>query len=178
MKLRREKSFLLWAGVWALAVFAPACGSDGNGQDELLCLNEELAAGQYMLTVQKQDIDDKCAAGLLAGFLAGSYGPVTLPSFGALPEDTTMDLPLVGKVPVHLSVEGGAIRITLVEEPAIGEYLGCQIEGNLVGTLCPISQSELQATVKFTVNQLAGTCTPIQVGCTITVSASGVQQPG
>jgi len=178
MKLRREKSFLLWAGVWALAVFAPACGSDGNGQDELLCLKDQLTAGSYSLTVRAQDVDDGCAGGVLDPVLAGTYGPVTFPSVAELPKDVNMELPLVGTVAVRLSLEGGAIRITLVEEPASAVLGPCQIEGNVVGTLCPLSQSELQATVVFTVNQLTGQCTPLQVGCTVTVSASGALQGG
>ena len=36
VKLRRENSFLLWAGVCAVAAFALACGSDDNGEGSLL----------------------------------------------------------------------------------------------------------------------------------------------
>ena len=35
MKLRRDHLFFLWVGVCAVAAFAPACGSDDNGDGSL-----------------------------------------------------------------------------------------------------------------------------------------------
>jgi hypothetical protein len=186
MKLRREKSFLLWAGVCALAVFAPACGSDGNGDgSQALCVVEELEAGAYSFSLQR--VDDACANGLLEpiiGAQPGPYGPVALPSFVELqqrPVSVELELPFVGSVTVQLSLEGDVIALSVPQGDFTFE--GCVATVSASGTLCPFSQSEVGLTVALRLHNLGTGCgafTPWieDLPCTITVGLSGVQQPG
>ena len=185
MKLRREKSFLVWAAVWALAVFAPACGSDGNGDgSQALCVVEELEAGAYSFT--RQTVVDDCS-GVDVGDLIriidpGPYGPIALPSFAELQAGTDpvdIELPVIGTVEVQLSLDGDVVRLTLPGGAVDVLVLpGCTATIGARGTLCPVSMSQVNATLVITIEDVVGDCDLIPVDCSATINLRGVQQGG
>ncbi|MEW6440176.1 MAG: hypothetical protein AB1640_04500 [bacterium] len=184
MRLKRQNSFLLWAGLCALAVFTPACGDDdddgGNGQQ---CQPEQLTAGSYSFMVD--GVDDLCADGFLEPIIRefAPYGPVTLPSFAQLqegPQSVQLDLPLVGTITVDLSYQGGEIVFSVAQ----GDYTiqGCVASVSAQGTICPVSQSNVGLTGTFTLHDLGSGCEAfdpfVDVPCTVTVDLSGDLQLG
>ena len=181
MKLRREKSFLLWAGVWALAVFAPACGSDGNGDgSQALCVVEELEAGAYSFSVQS--VKDGCAGGALADIIGEGPYQVELPSFAELQQGPVLvdaDLPGVGNVTVQLALEGEVVRLSMPDgDVSVQIFEGCTAVAGATGTLCPVSMSQVNATLVLRLEDLVGAACailPVVTPCSATVGLRGVQ---
>jgi hypothetical protein len=160
--------------LFALLLSAANCGNESEVIiQELDCpALEGFAGGQYLFTVDVNEIVDGCANGFFIGLIdPGPYGPVTLPALADLPQDITMTLPFVGDVTGRLSVSGGAIRLR-VEDPielvGIDTLFGtANVTASVAGTLCPISAARVDAV--FTVRVIDINPPLIATPCTVGV---------
>ena len=187
MKLRRKNSFLLWAGVCALAVFAPACGDDDGDEPQIQCPAEQMTEGAYSFGLETAE--DDCA-GVDVGDLIriidpGPYGPVALPSFAELQQGPVleeMELPVIGTVPVQIFLDGDVVRLSLPDGDVLVPILAdCTATIGGTGTFCPVSTDQVNATLEITIKDVVGAgcgLIPIDTPCSAILNLRGFQQAG
>lgn len=164
----------------AMLVLVPAlmviqCGSDegctncgGSGPSEPQCTNEDLTAGLYSFTPVSHEDDCDDMFRLFQEFRLIPEGPyaIQLPGYGDLPQATTITLPLPGSplVPGTLDEVAGDIVFSPLgpvqvfvnlDLPHIPEWLPDSVSFDVAigGTLCPISETRVDAELAVSVLQ-------------------------
>jgi len=181
MPERTKKRFTISIWICGLAILAASCGGDNGDENGVRCVVEALTAGTYSFTVAK--VDDKCAGGAVADLIGEGPYEFDLPSYADLqagPVDVEARLPGIGAVTVRFELEGGKIKISLPNEvPPILLSGTCFAEGTAKGSLCPLSETEANATFVLTLEDLVGTCGNIEkpkMPCDVTVQLEGQRQ--
>ena len=182
MPERTKKRFMISIWICGLAILAASCGGDNGDENGVRCVVEALTAGTYSFTVAK--VDDKCAGGAVADLIGEGPYEFDLPSYADLqagPVDVEAELPGIGAVTVRFELEGGKITFSL---PGGSVFVvlplleGCLAEVSAAGTLCPLSETEANATLVLTIEDLVGTCGDIKpdMPCDVTVQLEGQLQ--
>ncbi len=189
-------------GIGALLVLLAAlmvvqCGDDdgctdcgGGGEPaEPECTNEELTAGLYSFTPvrQEDDCEEMFALFRTFGLIPDGPFPFQLPSYGALPQQVTITLPLPGspQVPGTLSEEFGEIVFTapgstqiFIDLPPLPPEFEdfpdtVSFQVTIGGTLCPISEERVDALLTVTVPQAVPFFTTS--GCSVEATLRGAR---
>ena len=167
----------------ALTSFAASCGDDSEIiTQELDCMVDGFEGGDYSFTVSVAEINDECAGGIFNGLVdPGPYPTVALPATADLPQDITMTFPYVGDVTGTLSSAGGALHLS-VDEPIEGipiqipNFGTFTVTASVSGTLCPVSETRVDAAFFVTVQSIQPSVPLVNPPCRISVPATGTLQ--
>jgi len=168
---RTKKRFTISVWICGLAILAASCGGDNGDDDGVRCAIEALTGGTYSFAVAK--VDDKCAGGAVADLMGDGPYEFDLPSYADLqagPVDFEAELPGIGAVTVRFELEGGKITFSL---PGGSVFVilplleGCMAEVSAAGSLCPLSETEANATLVLTLEDLA---------CDVNIQLEGQRQ--
>ncbi len=153
------------------ALMLVQCGSDegctncgGGGSSEPECTNEELTAGLYSFAPvgHEDDCDNMFALFQEFGLIPSGPFPIQRPGFTDLPEPATVTLPLPGSPQIAgtISEEFGEIVFTAPGTTQVTVNLGfpglpasVTFPVSITGTLCPISDERVDATLAVSIPQ-------------------------